>query len=128
MSDEGAVGGSEGGRGGDDVITGATESARTAVLDSRSVSKRGYEYTVEAVNADFQRLLSKQKERRTLTDLVTTTVRPGYNPPSSYEGRCCVYVLVLQRASMPDSVYVGETESIRQRLAQHRWVHGSLAS
>lgn len=43
------------------------------------------------------------------------------HPPPSYEGKSCVYLLVLQRSSQPDSVYVGETESIRQRLQDHRY-------
>ena len=47
-------------------------------------------------------------------------VEPGYEPPVSLEGRACVYVLVLHgQGSASDRVYVGETESIRQRLKQH---------
>ena len=65
-----------------------------------------------------------------------TVVLTDFEPPASLEGRCCVYVLVLQAAGAaaaaaskadPDPgvfpgarLYVGETESIRQRLAQHR--------
>ena len=36
------------------------------------------------------------------------------------EGKACVYILVLHgRDKNTDKVYVGETESIRQRLRQH---------
>lgn len=37
-------------------------------------------------------------------------------PPPSLEGQACVYVLILPSQTL----YVGETESIRQRLEQHR--------
>src|SRR5690606_4697904 len=47
-------------------------------------------------------------------------VEKGYDPPVSLEGKSCVYVLHLVSRGRPDELYIGETESIRQRLQQHR--------
>lgn len=49
-------------------------------------------------------------------------VERGYEPPVSLEGKACVYVLHLVSPGRPDELYIGETESIRQRLQQHRTV------
>jgi hypothetical protein len=69
----------------------------------------------------------------------TIIVEPGYNPPLILEGKSCVYVLHIQKVlfiyyrilhimnvsniykyfKKPDEIYVGETESISQRLVQH---------
>ena len=44
------------------------------------------------------------------------------DPPSALEGGSVVYVLHIEYLNDAPSVfYVGETESIRQRLAQHRY-------
>lgn len=43
-----------------------------------------------------------------------------WDPPASLEGSSCVYVLHLEKGNEPDLLYVGETESIRQRLFEHR--------
>ena len=48
-------------------------------------------------------------------------VAPGFDPTPALEGSACVYVLFLPSSS---SFYVGETDSARQRLAQHRGKHG----
>ena len=64
------------------------------------------------------------------------TVPGSWDPPLVFERSSCVYVLLLRHTdarlnsysdsdyvvahSKPDMLYVGETESIRQRLAQHR--------
>merc|ERR1711871_562037 len=53
-------------------------------------------------------------------DILTDRNHVSYAPPASLEGRACVYVLILHDDSNGDRVYVGETESIRQRLHQHR--------
>ena len=42
----------------------------------------------------------------------------GWNPPPSLEGSSCVYVLELQEDT--PRFYVGETDSLSQRLRQHR--------
>ena len=50
-------------------------------------------------------------------------VPPGFDPSPSLEGSACLYILSLpssSSSSLPPSFYVGETESARQRLAQHR--------
>lgn len=50
-----------------------------------------------------------------------TIVETGYEPPVNYEGKHVLYILHIQRdQEIPDSFYVGETASIRQRLRQHR--------
>ncbi len=52
-------------------------------------------------------------------------VDPLFDPPVGCEGSSCVYVLhVTYGPTLPDTLYVGETESIRQRLAQHRRAYG----
>jgi len=43
-----------------------------------------------------------------------------FDPPAAYEGWSCVYVLECRRGDEPPFLYVGETESIRERLATHR--------
>ena len=50
-------------------------------------------------------------------------VSSGFDPSPSLEGNACLYILFLRSSpssSLPPSFYVGETESVRQRLAQHR--------
>jgi len=50
-------------------------------------------------------------------------VLPSFDPSPSLEGSACLYILFLPSSpssSLPPSFYVGETESVRQRLAQHR--------
>ena len=83
---------------------------------SRTGNRNPYAYDLDDVSSVFMQLLKLQL----LEDSPLTVVRSGYDPPVSFEGRCCVYVLVLQRDFFPDSLYVGETESIQQRLKQHR--------
>lgn len=73
-------------------------------------------YDVEDVSIIFNELIREQLPAGT----PLMTVRSGYDSPVSYEGNSCVYVLILQRDFFPDSLYVGETESIQQRLKQHR--------
>jgi len=46
----------------------------------------------------------------------------AFNPPASYEGSSCVYVLQCRQGSSAPFLYVGETESVGTRLAQHRGV------
>jgi len=50
-------------------------------------------------------------------------VPSGFDPSSSLEGNACLYILFLPSSPsspLPPSFYVGETNSARQRLAQHR--------
>jgi hypothetical protein len=48
------------------------------------------------------------------------TVLPGESPPVIFEGSSCLYILILQRATQPDTVYVGETDRMAERLREHR--------
>jgi predicted GIY-YIG superfamily endonuclease len=41
-------------------------------------------------------------------------------PPASQEGQSCLYVLHIHKINCQSRLYVGETESIRQRLDRHR--------
>jgi hypothetical protein len=47
-------------------------------------------------------------------------VLPGESPPVMFEGSSCLYVLILQRVTQPDTVYVGETDRMAERLREHR--------
>ena len=70
---------------------------------------------VQALNAILRRISG------TRTGAV---VEAGFKPPTALEGRACVYVLLLHgNGPAGDKVYVGETESIRQRLEQHTSAH-----
>ena len=69
------------------------------------------------VNANFN--VNVNAEIDTITD-ESYENHVIYAPPASLEGRACVYVLILHGDNNGDRVYVGETESIRQRLHQHR--------
>jgi hypothetical protein len=53
-------------------------------------------------------------------ELRATVVEPEQQPPPAYEGSSCVYLLIVRREEQPDTIYIGETESISQRLQQHR--------
>lgn len=53
-------------------------------------------------------------------ELRATVVEPEQRPPPTYEGSSCVYLLIVRREDQPDTIYIGETESISQRLQQHR--------
>ena len=53
-------------------------------------------------------------------ELRATVVDPEQQPPPTYEGSSCVYLLIVGRQDQPDTIYIGETESISQRLQQHR--------
>lgn len=53
-------------------------------------------------------------------ELRATVVEPEQQPPPAYEGSSCVYLLIVRREGQPDTIYIGETESISQRLQQHR--------
>jgi hypothetical protein len=57
-----------------------------------------------------------------------TRVEADCDPPVSLEGSSMVYVLHIQRENTPSTFYVGETESIRQRLKEHRYntIHDCL--
>lgn len=59
-------------------------------------------------------------------------IPPKWNPPPSLEGSSCLYVLELQGEDSK-CFYVGETDSLSQRLAQHRakggaWSNASIAA
>ncbi len=53
--------------------------------------------------------------------LEVVEVAPDLTPPVRLEGSACVYALIISGGSGSDVVYVGETESILQRLRQHRY-------
>ena len=89
-----------------------------AVSVSKTGNRNPYVYNLDDVTSIFTQLLKKQL----VEDSSLMVVRSGYDSPVSFEGRSCVYVLVMQRDFFPDSLYVGETESIQQRLKQHRCV------
>lgn len=58
---------------------------------------------------------------------VLATVAPGFDPSPALEGRACVYLLRVPAAVGGEGLfYVGETESVRRRLEQHRCVHAYL--
>ena len=50
-------------------------------------------------------------------------IEPSESPPASLEGSSCVYIIQALGVALNgkgDMLYVGETNSIRQRLAEHR--------
>ena len=75
-----------------------------------------YTYSLSDISTVFKELMKEQN----INDFSPMTVKAKYDPPVSYEGRCCVYILLLKHLDGPDTLYVGETESIQQRLKQHR--------
>jgi hypothetical protein len=50
---------------------------------------------------------------------VPVSIPARWSPPASLEGQSCVYILKLDREGHP-YYYVGETDSLEQRLRQHR--------
>ena len=50
----------------------------------------------------------------------STRIPPSYITPPSYEGISCVYVLQVRDDEKRMRYYVGETDSLSQRLSQHR--------
>lgn len=61
-------------------------------------------------------------------------IPPQWSAPPALEGRSCVYILELGSSTTSDaSFYVGETDSLHRRLAQHRnkggdWKHCTAAA
>jgi hypothetical protein len=96
------------------TATAAAAAVAAAAADqdpSYFVSSAIHRCDVQALNAILRRISG------TRTGAV---VEAGFQPPAALEGRACVYVLLLHgNGSAGDKVYVGETESIRQRLGQH---------
>mmetsp|Transcript_27552 Transcript_27552/g.39111 ORF Transcript_27552/g.39111 Transcript_27552/m.39111 type:complete len:282 (-) Transcript_27552:120-965(-) len=71
------------------------------------------------------RSVSEESDDEEAEELITrdvVVVEPGYNPPVSFEGHNCVYVLHVSNTDndAPDVLYVGETAGIMQRLKRHR--------
>ena len=64
-----------------------------------------------------------------VTGLPSIFIPPQWNPPASLANKSCVYVLeLLQPSTKTPRMYVGETDSLSQRLRQHRkkggaWLH-----
>eukprot|EP01034_Spumella_vulgaris_P021895 gene21895-27972_t len=50
-------------------------------------------------------------------------IASNFEAPASLEGQSCVYVLHIHKQNCQSKLYVGETESVRQRLARHRAQH-----
>ena len=44
----------------------------------------------------------------------------AYEPAASLEGHSCVYLLLVRKRGSPDAFYVGETETISERVSTHR--------
>lgn len=72
-------------------------------------------YDMDDVSEIFKGHLEGQ-----VLELRATVVEPEQQPPPTYEGSSCVYLLIVRREDQPDTIYIGETESISQRLQQHR--------
>lgn len=71
-------------------------------------------YTMDEILAHMKRIYAP-----------TDPVIVDYNqqPPITLEGQSCVYILLMSSftsKTLPDQIYIGETESISQRLIQHR--------
>lgn len=60
-----------------------------------------------------------------LTGQSSVTIPPHWFPPASLGNKSCVYVLEIPRD--PPRYYVGETDSLPQRLRQHRKKGGAWA-
>ena len=67
--------------------------------------------------ADFQRAIALVED---LTGQSAISIPPRWNPPASFGNKSCVYVLEL--AHDPPRYYVGETDSLSDRLRNHRRV------
>lgn len=100
--------------------TGAKE--REAVEDAVGSEPKSSDAGTRAVtDLNAQENLLKTLSR--LTDQSVVVVRENMVPPPSLEGQACTYVLLLRndpKSKGVRQVYVGETESVGQRLLQHR--------
>ena len=105
---------------GDEVIDGTSwnqvDPSSDFSYDPSSLSKgAAVRYHMDDVSEIFKDYLSGQ-----VLTLCAATVEAGQQPPPSFEGSSCVYLLILRRENQPDTLYIGETESVSQRLQQHR--------
>jgi hypothetical protein len=80
--------------------------------------------TLEGAAAVLQRVAAGGYEQ---PDAALAQVAPGFDPSPALEGQACVYLLRVPAAAgsasaSAASFYVGETESVRRRLEQHRCV------
>lgn len=73
----------------------------------------------------FERVVS---EGEALTGQQSLVIPPFYNPPATLENTSAVYILEL-KGNEP-RFYVGETDSVRERIGQHRtkWSSGFTAA
>ena len=92
------------------------DPSSTVSYDTPSASKgAALRYYMDDVSEIFKEHLSGQ-----VLTLRATVVEADQLSPPTYEGSSCVYLLILRRENQPDTIYIGETESISQRLQQHR--------
>ena len=93
------------------------DPSSTVSYDPPSASKgAALRYYMDDVSEIFKEHLSGQ-----VLTLRATVVEADQQSPPTYEGSSCVYLLILKRENQPDTIYIGETESISQRLQQHRY-------
>lgn len=93
--------------------------------------------TLAGATTVLQRLYSSSTAAEPDARAAVAVVAPGFDPSPALEGRSCVYLLCVpppppRTSDMgegartptppPSSFYVGETESVRRRLEQHRCV------
>ena len=52
-----------------------------------------YTYSLSDISTVFKELMKEQN----ISDFSPMTVKAKYDPPVSYEGRCCVYILLLKQ-------------------------------
>lgn len=112
------------GRNGDDFLavsrnTDYSETYMHSDTDNETIMQSTSVYDIEIISDIFSSMLAENF----LSNLILnppTTVLHGYDAPVSFEGKTSVYILILQNKLNVSKLYVGETESIRQRLEEHR--------
>ena len=107
----------------------ATPSTTAAAAAAAAATKAPLALTLEGAAAVLQRVAGgyEQQQEGATAALASSLaqVAPGFDPSPALEGQACVYLLRVPSgagAASAASFYVGETESIRRRLEQHRCV------
>jgi hypothetical protein len=118
----GGVAGEEG----EEVEVGGVPGADPAALDVVSLeAARGMMLDVARAYRGEEAAGGKGGRRKGPgAPLATVVVPAGYEPPPAVEGFACVYVLCVPGPG-GRMFYVGETESVRRRLGEHRARHGA---
>ena len=99
--------------------TAATTASKTKTMTNRRQSST----VLPSSESDAPYILEELREtmrRLSGTRDGALLLESNFEPPAAYEGSAVVYLLMCQKGTEPPFLYVGETETILERLRTHR--------